>query len=179
MGAIMQITLEDFKDDTPWDSKVEQLQPVVVPDAIADMRLLRLDRHGDKRGHLTVLMSELREPAEKLVHVYQVMAEARSVRAWVYHKRQWDRLAFNTGDFRVVLYDLRPGSATYGKLNVLDVGDAAPSLLFIPPFIIHGVQNKSDAPATFVNMPTRAYDPAFPDKSRLPANHPGIPYQFA
>jgi dTDP-4-dehydrorhamnose 3,5-epimerase len=44
--------------------------------------------------------------------------------------------------------------------------------------VVHGVQNRGSENAYFINMPTRAYDPAAPDKSRLPANHPGIPYVF-
>jgi dTDP-4-dehydrorhamnose 3,5-epimerase len=82
------------------------------------------------------------------------------------------------GSFRVVLYDLRPDSPTYGVLNVLDVGAANKLQLTIPPFVVHAVQNLGDEDAFFVNMPTRAYDPANPDKSRLPKDHPGIPYRF-
>ena len=78
-----------------------------------------------------------------------------------------------------MLYDLRPASPTYGKLNVLDVGESNKMTLTIPPFVVHGVQNRGMQMATFINMPTRAYDPSDPDKSRLPFDHPGIPYRFA
>jgi len=89
-------------------------------------------------------------------HVYLVTAAARSVRAWVFHRRQSDRLAFARGRMRVVLYDLRPDCPTYRVLNVLDVGEANKVLLTIPPFVVHGVQNLDDADTFFVNMPTRA-----------------------
>jgi dTDP-4-dehydrorhamnose 3,5-epimerase len=61
---------------------------------------------------------------------------------------------------------------------VLDVGAENPVLLTIPPLVVHGVQNRGAADVQFVNMPTRAYDPARPDKARLPYGHPGIPYVF-
>lgn len=134
--------------------------------------------NSDGRGTLTVLMSDTYQPGISTPHVYHVLAEAGSVRAWVYHKRQHDQLAFLTGDFRVVLYDLRPESATYGRLNVLEVGADNPVQVTIPPRVVHAVQNRGAAPAHFVNMPTRAYDPAHPDKSRLPQGHPGIPFSF-
>jgi glutamate dehydrogenase (NAD(P)+) len=65
-----------------------------------------------------------------------------------------------------------------GSLNVIDAGEANKLQLTIPPFVVHAVQNPTDEDAIFVNMPTRAYDPAHPDKSRLPKDHPGIPYRF-
>lgn len=111
-------------------------------------------------------------------HVYMVTAAAQSVRAWVYHKRQSDRLAFTKGRIRIVLYDLRPQSPTYGALNVIEAGADNMLQLTIPPFVVHAVQNPTDEDTVFVNMPTRAYDPAWPDKSRLPKDHPGIPYRF-
>ena len=101
-----------------------------------------------------------------------------SCRAWIYHRRQFDRLAIVNGRFEVVLYDIRPGSPTKGRLNVFVLGDERPALLRIPPFVIHGVRNVGADSATFVNLPTRAYDPHDPDKCRLNADDPRIPYRF-
>ena len=172
------LTLEEFKDDAPWQERQPPFATVAQDDLIDGVRLLRLTDESDRRGSLTVLMSNRTDPASITPHVYLVEAEAGSIRAWVYHKRQSDRLAYTNGDFRVVLYDLRPHSPTYRKLNVLDVGEKNKIQLTIPPFVVHGVQNRGKNRAFFVNMPTRAYDPANPDKSRLPAGHPGIPYSF-
>lgn len=91
---------------------------------------------------------------------------------------QSDRLAFARGHLRIVLYDLRPQSPTHGAVNVIDVGADNKLQLTIPPFVVHAVQNPTDDDVIFINMPTRAYDPARPDKSRLPKDHPGIPYRF-
>jgi dTDP-4-dehydrorhamnose 3,5-epimerase len=44
--------------------------------------------------------------------------------------------------------------------------------------VVHAVQSIGTTDAVFVNMLTRAYDPSYPDKSRLPQDHPGIPYRF-
>ncbi|MBT1159965.1 dTDP-4-dehydrorhamnose 3,5-epimerase family protein [Aminobacter anthyllidis] len=172
------LSLEDFVDDKPWGDDVPFLEDVRVADQIEGVRLQRLATRADKRGDLTVLLSALKEPIMSPPHVYLVSAEPRSIRAWVYHKRQSDRLAYTNGDVRVVLYDLRTDSPTYQKLNILDVGAANKVLLTIPPFVVHGVQNRGMAAATFVNMPTNVYDPENPDKSRVRYDHPGIPYKF-
>jgi len=174
----MKISLDDFVDDKPWADDAPLLEDVVIERPIEGIRVQRLLTRADSRGHLTVLLSDLEEKVAPPPHVYWVTAEAGSIRAWFYHKRQIDRLAYTNGDLRVVLYDLRPGSPTHGQLNIVDVGSANKVLLTIPPFLIHGVQNRGKQAATFVNMPTRAYDPAQPDKSRLPFDHPGIPYRF-
>ena len=172
------LRLEDFKDDEPWDHPSKAFHELTVENQIHGVRIHRLERNADHRGDLTVLMSDHFMPGFSTPHVYLVTAAAASIRAWVIHKRQSDRLAYAGGQFRMVLYDLRPDAPTYGVLNVLEVGAANPVVLTIPPFVAHGVQNRGDRDAQFVNMPTRAYDPGNPDKARLPYGHPGIPFVF-
>jgi dTDP-4-dehydrorhamnose 3,5-epimerase len=178
MTTVERVTLDDFVDDTPWVPQGPEYQLLRIDNQIDGVELRRLEQRADGRGNLVVLMSDRFGAAFRTPHVYLVTAAARSVRAWVYHKRQTDRLAYTQGRLRVVLYDLRPESPTHGVLNVLDVGAANKVMLSIPPFVVHAVQNLGDEDSCFVNMPTRAYDPANPDKSRLPWNHPGIPYHF-
>ena len=173
------VTLEDFADDRPWTPPPDEFAEIRIANQIDGVRLHRLHRNADGRGDLIVLMSDRLGADQHTPHVYMVTAAARSVRAWVYHKRQRDRLAFCRGVMRIVLYDLRPGSPTHGVLNVIEAGAHNMLQLTIPPLVVHGVQNPTDEDTVFVNMPTRAYDPARPDKSRLPADHPGIPYRFA
>jgi dTDP-4-dehydrorhamnose 3,5-epimerase len=115
-------------------------------------------------------------PIVPIVHVYQVTALAGSIRAWVYHRLQFDRLAFANGRFQIVLYDIRPESPTMNRLNVFNLGSEQPALVRIPPFVIHAVCNIGRETSTFVNMPTRAYDPNEPDKCRLGQNDPRIHY---
>ncbi|MBL9051804.1 MAG: dTDP-4-dehydrorhamnose 3,5-epimerase family protein [Tabrizicola sp.] len=172
------ITLEDFVDDDPWTPSAGEFEEIRIENQIAGVEMHRLRSMADGRGNLTVLMSDRFGETQRTPHVYMVTAAARSVRAWVYHKRQTDRLAFVRGQIRVVLYDLRPESPTYGVLNVIEAGADNKLQLTIPPFVVHGVQNPTDEDTVFVNMPTRAYDPAHPDKSRLPKDHPDIPYRF-
>jgi dTDP-4-dehydrorhamnose 3,5-epimerase len=172
----MAATLGDFRDDAPF-APPPSPSLHIGKDTIEGVEILPLTRNADKRGAL-VELSIFDQTSEPLVHVYQVFAAPGSIRAWVYHKRQYDRLAYTDGKFEVVLFDLRPKSATYRMLNVFHLGAAAPSLVRIPPFVVHGVRNAGEAYASFVNMPTRRYDPATPDKSRLPQDDPRIPYEF-
>ncbi len=115
---------------------------------------------------------------EPIVHVYQVHAEPGSIRGWVYHRWQDDRLAYTEGRFRLALYDLRDDSPSFGKLDVRDLGEDNPMTVRIPAFVAHALKNVGSDRACFVNMPTRAYDPAKPDKARLAYPDPRIPFEF-
>ena len=170
------ISAKDFQSDTPWEPK--PVPPARVPDnLIAGVTLTPLVLNTDTRGSLVMLKNGVTDDDEPLVYVYRVTAEPGSIRAWVYHERQADRLAYTEGHFRIVLHDIRPDSPTYGAFNVIEAGEDNPLRLRIPEFVVHGVQNYG-ARASFVNMPTRAYDPALPDKQRLKYPDPRIPYAF-
>ena len=178
METTKEFSFADFQDDTPWADESDAFSELIIDNQIDGVRLRRLHSHRDDRGELTVLMTNLDDPSQQAGHVYHVLAAPGSVRAWVFHKRQHDRLAFVQGEFLVALYDMRPGSPTKGNLNVLEVGAANKVQLTIPPFVVHGCQNLGTAASAFVNMPDVAYDAANPDKSRLPVNHPTIPFRF-
>ena len=148
------------------------------PDRSTVLPITPLVANSDPRGSLSELLTTRDAAIEPIVHVYQVTAAAGSVRAWVYHRLQFDRLAFANGRFEIALFDIRPGSPTLNQLAVFILGRENPALLRIPPLVVHGVCNTGSETATFINMPTRAYDPAAPDKCRLSKDDPRIPYVF-
>ena len=168
---------DDFVQDAPV-AAAQAPAATPVADLIDGVTVTPLVAHGDNRGALTELLTTRDGPIEPIVHVYEVEAKAGSIRGWVYHRHQFDRLAYTRGRFRVVLFDIRQDSPTFNKLSVLILGKERPSLLRIPPFVVHGVQNLGSDDATFINMPTRVYDPRDPDKCRLPIDDPRIPFSF-
>ena len=176
-----EVSLADFIQDMPYpaaESTIEDSQPAGL---IEGVRITPIPRAADSRGALSELFTTRDNPpgaTEALVHIYQVTAKPDSRRSWVYHRWQTDRLAYTNGHFRVVLYDLSPDRSTFGLLQVLHLGIDQPVLLQIPPFVVHGVQNIGTETATFINMPTRPWYPADPDKMRLPEKDPRIPFNF-
>lgn len=170
------LKFDDFKPDSPF--QITPAQPVSGPDMIEGVTLTPLIPRPDGRGALIELMTTRDGVIEPIVHVYLVEAKAGSVRAWVYHRRQYDRLAYTQGRFQVVLYDIREESPTFKKLSSIIIGKERPVLLRIPPYVVHGVKNIGDEDSTFVNMPTNIYDPHNPDKSRIAPDDPRIPFSF-
>jgi dTDP-4-dehydrorhamnose 3,5-epimerase len=172
------VRLEDFIPDDPRTIDPVSAQPFPVDGLIDGVVVELLNTGRDGRGMLHELLTIRDGEIDPIVHVYEVVAKPGSIRAWVYHRWQSDRLCCTNGHLRWVLYDVRPGSPTYGRLNVLEVGDDLRCRLTIPPYVIHGVKNCGDQIATFVNCPTNVYRHDKPDKCRLPNGHPGIPYVF-
>ncbi|MGH9387316.1 MAG: dTDP-4-dehydrorhamnose 3,5-epimerase family protein [Vicinamibacterales bacterium] len=174
----MKLTLDDFVADGPTAHLITPARHLETDSQIEGVSLTLLSFGSDGRGALNELLTLRNGLTEPIVHVYQIHAAPKSVRAWIYHKHHIDRLAFTDGHFRVVLYDLRPDSATFHQLNVFDLGEERRCLVRIPPFVAHGVQNRGSRYASFVNMPTSVYDASRPDKWRLSPDHPAAPYRF-
>jgi dTDP-4-dehydrorhamnose 3,5-epimerase len=159
--------------------------PSIAPDGTPLQRLIdgvvvRYQRPiEDRRGEIL----EIYRPSwgvhpDPLVHVYQVRIRPGAIKGWVMHEQQEDRLFFLTGVLRWALYDDRPASPTRGLVNDLVFSERAPALLVIPRGVFHAVRNIGTTDAMFVNMPTRPYEYAAPDKLRLPLKNARIPFDF-
>jgi dTDP-4-dehydrorhamnose 3,5-epimerase len=133
----------------------------------------------DRRGEVV----EVYRPSwglhdDPLVYVYQVRIRPGAIKGWVVHEHQEDRLFFVTGVVRWGLYDDRADSPTRGLGNDLVFCDRAAALLIIPRGVYHAVRNIGSTDAVFINMPTRSYEHASPDKLRLPLKNALIPFDF-
>jgi dTDP-4-dehydrorhamnose 3,5-epimerase len=134
----------------------------------------------DDRGTLC----EVYRPAwgvhpDPLVYVYQVTIRPSQIKGWVKHKKQDDRIFASFGMMQVVLYDDREDSPTYGMVNEFFFGDDNRALFVIPANVYHAIKNVDPTKdAMFINMPTRPYDHADPDKYRLPIDNDVIPYTW-
>jgi dTDP-4-dehydrorhamnose 3,5-epimerase len=111
--------------------------------------------------------------------VFQVMLFPGGVSAWHTHQLTTDRLFVHQGIIKVVLYDARQESPTYGRINEFRCGSVRPALIVVPPGVWHGVQNISHEPAALLNIVDRAYTYEDPDHWRLPWDTEKIPYSFS
>jgi dTDP-4-dehydrorhamnose 3,5-epimerase len=166
-------------DEASRDPQTVTPEGRAVQELLDGVRIRPAVTHLDERGSVC----ELYSPAwgfteEPLVYVYQTTVRPGRVKGWVLHLEQDDRLCFLWGDVKVVLYDAREDSPTFGKLNVHHFGETNRALLRIPRGVYHAIQNVGEATVAFVNMPTRPYRHEDPDKYRLPLDTDEIPYTF-
>ena len=113
-----------------------------------------------------------------VVHVYQSRLFPGAIGAWSCHAKSIDRLFCNQGHLKVVLFDGREKSSTFGQIAEMFVGDARPTFIVLPKGIWHGLQNLGTIDALVLNYPTHPYDYADPDHWRLPYDTEQIPYTW-
>jgi len=172
--VVLDIAAEPVADQPTVTAAGERLAPRIDGVAVRPAIV-----HSDARGTLTEVFSPAWDAAdEPLVYIYQATIRPGQVKGWVVHLEQDDRLFFDAGTAKVVLYDARVGSPTKGMVNELFLGAAERALLRIPAGVFHAVANAGEAELRFLNLPTRPYRHDRPDKARLPLDTDAIPYRF-
>lgn len=132
----------------------------------------------DERGRLMEILRSDDEFFEKFGQVYMTTAYPGVVKGWHYHKKQADNMAVVQGMMKIVLYDGRKKSKTYGEINEIFAGTHNPVLVHIPVFVYHGFKCISEKEALVINIPTEVYNYRGPDEFRLPAHGSRIKYDW-
>ena len=134
--------------------------------------------HADDRG---LLMEVVRDDEPVFRPVRQTtftITYPGVVKAFHWHRRQWDVWFFATGMAQTVLHDLREGSPTAGRTDVLYMGERRPLVVAIPPGVAHGYRVLGSVPAALFYHTTEPYDPAAPDEERIPFDDPRIGFDW-
>ena len=133
----------------------------------------------DERGRLMEILRCDDDLFVKFGQIYMTTAYPGAVKAWHYHKKQWDNFVVVRGMMKIVLYDTRGNSATKGKINEFFMGDHQPLLLRIPPLVYHGFKCISEQEAMVINTPSELYNYTEPDEYRVDPHGGDIPYDWA
>lgn len=145
---------------------------------IEGVRVKQLVRHVDDRGWLMEIFRSDWPEFEKFGQTYMTTCKPGVVKAWHYHKLQWDHFVPIKGKALIGLYDSREKSPTRGTLQELEVKSDEPKLVKIPPLVYHGFTPLDEEEIWVVNTPTELYDYKNPDEYRLDWNDPGIGYDW-
>ncbi len=100
------------------------------------------------------------------------------IKAFHWHRYQWDFWDIISGNARVVLVDARPDSRTAGRIQVVFLGEHSPKVVGIPPGVLHGYQclDRQDVILNYyVTMP---YNPEDPDEGRIAWNDERIGFDW-
>lgn len=162
------------KDTQQVDESWQKLQAPIDGVIVHEVRHVPRDH-----GVITEIFRPQWDPTGlPVVHIYQSRLFPAAIGAWSCHAKTVDRLFINQGHVKIVLYDGREGSPTYGRIMELHAGDARPAFVVIPIGVWHGIQNLGATDALMLNCPTNAYDYEDPDHYRLPYDSPEIPYTW-
>lgn len=186
----------------PWMPLTESMERVLsrIAAVPAAQRLGRIDgvmvktftKHADQRGYFIEQLKrgDLDDegnpfiPAQPFAQMSRSLAYARGgnppelIKAFHWHRKQWDYWDIVAGNARVVLCDLREGSPTEGRIQVVMLGEHAPRMVAIPPYVAHGYQCVSMQDVILNYYVTEPYDPADPDEGRILWNDPRIGFDW-
>ncbi len=132
----------------------------------------------DERGRLMEILRSDDPDFNKFGQAYITTNYPGVVKAWHWHKLQWDNVACIKGMIKMVLYDRRDDSPTRGQLQEFFIGEHQPALVTIPPGVCHGWKCISESESVVVNLPTELFDYKNPDENRLPFDTEEIPYDW-
>jgi len=145
---------------------------------IEGVRVKKLKVIPDERGRLMEMLRADDDLFVKFGQVYMTTAYPGVVKGWHYHKRQIDNMVVIKGMIKVVLYDSRKDSKTYGEVNEFFMGEHNPILVQIPPFVYHGFKCISEEESMAINCPTEVYNYDLPDEFRVDPHNNDIPYDW-
>ncbi|MEI8349141.1 MAG: dTDP-4-dehydrorhamnose 3,5-epimerase family protein [Candidatus Omnitrophota bacterium] len=145
---------------------------------IKGVEVKELKVNYDDRGYLMEILRRDDPVFEKFGQVYITTAKPGVVKAWHYHKMQNDHFCCIAGKMRLVLYDARKKSKTFGEIMEWDLGLDCPKLIKIPKLVYHGFKAISAVDAVVVNVPTLPYNRKKPDEYRIDAFSGGVPYDW-
>ncbi|MFA5155619.1 MAG: dTDP-4-dehydrorhamnose 3,5-epimerase family protein [Patescibacteria group bacterium] len=117
----------------------------------------KLDKYTDERGWLTEIFRR-DELAFTPAMSYVSLTKPGVIRGPHEHVSQSDCFVFlGPGTFRLYLWDRREDSPTKGEALELEVGENNPTLVIVPPGVVHGYKCISEIPALSINLPDALY----------------------
>ncbi|HOW28639.1 MAG TPA: dTDP-4-dehydrorhamnose 3,5-epimerase family protein [Elusimicrobiota bacterium] len=165
-------------NDTP--SKIDLKQDIKKSRPTIDgVRVRPLRAIPDERGRLMEILRSDWPEYQKFGQCYLTAAYPGVVKAWHYHKNQYDNFVCISGMMKLVIYDDRADSKTRGVVNEFFVGTHNLQLIQIPPLVHHGFKCISEHEALVINIPTQLFNYAEPDEYRIPPHTKDIPYDWS
>lgn len=145
---------------------------------IHGVKVKKLKTIPDERGRLMEMLRSDDEIFIKFGQIYLTTAYPGVVKGWHYHKIQTDHFVVVQGMMKIVLYDGRKDSSTFGQINEFIAGTHNPVLIQIPPMVTHGFKCIGEHEAMVINCPTEVYNYNSPDEYRMDPYSNEIPYNW-
>lgn len=129
------------------------------PGEIRDVVVRELRKAEDERGWLAELFRE----DELSEEFHPVMAYISSSKPGVTrgpheHTGQADLFCFiGPSNFKVRMWDNRPGSETFKYVMTLSAGEDNPRAVLVPKGVVHAYRNVGDVDGVVINCPNRLY----------------------
>ena len=135
-----------------------------------------LKKIPDERGTIMHMLRADSPEFEKFGEIYFSTVYPGAIKGWHIHKEMTLNYAVLEGRIRLALYDERPGSPTFGRLQRFTLGKNNYALVTVPPGIWNGFKGLGAKPALVANCANLPYSPD--EISRLDPFDNHIPYSW-
>ena len=142
---------------------------------IHDVLITPLRQIPDERGKIMHMLRADAPHFEKFGEIYFSMAYPGVIKGWHTHTTNTMNYAVIVGMIKLVLYDPREDSPTFGEVQEIYTGEQNYQLVRIPPGVTNGYKTIGVKPAIIANCATEAHDPnemlrVDPFSSEIPYN---------
>ena len=150
-----------------------------VVNLIEGVSIREVPTHVDERGSVVELYDlRWKWHPDPLVFAHCFTIRPGYVKGWGLHKTHEDRYFILAGEMKLVLFDPRAESSTYGQVCELALSEHRRCIINIPRFVWHAEKNVGTNDVVVIDFPTAPYEHGNPDKYRLPIDTPLIPFSF-
>ena len=124
---------------------------------ISGVKIKKLNKYEDERGWLAEFYRH-DEADYNPAMGYVSVTRPGVVRGPHEHVYQSDCFVFvGPGTFKLHLWDKRADSSTNGEKIEIEVGENNPTMVIVPPGVVHGYKCISEHDAWCINMPDKLY----------------------
>ena len=117
----------------------------------------KIKKNSDERGWLAEFYRQ-DQVACRPAMAYVSLTKPGVTRGPHEHKFQADGFVFmGPGNFELYLWDRRENSRTNGQYLKIQAGENNPALVIVPPGVVHGYKNISNADGWCINLPDKLY----------------------
>jgi dTDP-4-dehydrorhamnose 3,5-epimerase len=144
---------------------------------IEGVKIVPLRQIVDERGKVMHMLKATDPHFLEFGEIYFSCSWPGVVKAWHVHTSMTLNNAVISGRAKLVMYDLRPESATYQQLQEVFLGEDNYCLAQIPPGIANGYKAYGDKMVIMANCATEPHRPE--EMQRLPPFTTDIPYDWS
>ncbi len=130
----------------------------------------------DERGKVMHMLTREAAHFHGFGEIYFSCVYPGAVKAWHLHHLMFLNYAVPVGQIKFVLYDSRPDSPTFSKVQEIFLGPDNYVLVTVPPKVWNGFKGIGTEPAFVANCASIPHDPE--EIIRLDPSSPEIPYDW-
>lgn len=130
----------------------------------------------DDRGKILHMLRADDSNFKKFGEIYFSYVNPKKIKAWHIHKKMTLNYVAAFGKIKLVLYDDRKNSDTFGEVQEIFLSNENHLLVSIPPYIWNGFTSADDNLAVLANCSDIPHDKE--EISRLDYNDPKFPYNW-